>query len=101
MIDAIALPDSRFDVASFGELVSDPSRVAILLSLMDGQARPASELARIARIAPQTASFHLQRLVAGGLLAVDRQGRHRYFRLAGEQVADALEAVSLLSPPPR
>ncbi len=101
MNDAIVLPDSRFDVAGFGELVGDVSRVTMLLSLMDGRARPASELARIARIAPQTASSHLRRLVDGGLLAVERQGRHRYFRLAGEQVADALEAVSLLSPPPR
>jgi DNA-binding transcriptional ArsR family regulator len=97
----IVLPDSRFDVASFGELVSDPSRATLLLSLMDGCARPATELARVARIKPQTASFHLQRLVAGGLLQVDPRGRHRYYRLAGEQVAEALEAVSLLSPPPR
>jgi DNA-binding transcriptional ArsR family regulator len=101
MVDAIVLPDSRFDVAGFGELVGDVSRATMLLSLMDGRARPATELARIARIAPQTASSHLRRLVDGGLLAVDRQGRHRYFRLAGEQVAEALEAVSLLSPPPR
>jgi DNA-binding transcriptional ArsR family regulator len=101
MIDAIVLPDCRFDVTGFGELVGDVSRVTMLLSLMDGRARPASELARIARVTPQTASSHLRRLVDGGLLAVDRQGRHRYFRLAGEQVADALEAVSLLSPPPR
>jgi DNA-binding transcriptional ArsR family regulator len=98
---AIVLPDSRFDVASFGELVSDPSRVTMLLSLMDGRARPAAELARLARVTPQTASFHLQRLVAGGLLRADREGRHRYFRLAGDQVADALESVSLLSAPAR
>jgi DNA-binding transcriptional ArsR family regulator len=97
----LVLPDSRFDITSFGELVSDPSRVTMLLSLMDGRTRPATELARIAKITPQTASFHLQRLVAGGLLRVDRMGRHRYFRLAGEQVADALEAVSLLNVPER
>jgi DNA-binding transcriptional ArsR family regulator len=101
MTGAIALPDSRFDVASFGELVSDASRVTMLLSLMDGRARPATELARLAGVAPQTASSHLARLVAGGLLRAERQGRHRYFRLAGDAVADALEAVSLLSPPPR
>ena len=98
---SIVLPDSRFDVAGFGELVSDPSRVTMLLSLMDGRARPAAELARLARVTPQTASFHLQRLVSGGLLRVDPHGRHRYFRLAGDQVAEALEAVSLLSAPVR
>jgi DNA-binding transcriptional ArsR family regulator len=100
----LVLPDSRFDVASFGELVGDPSRVTMLLSLMDGCARPATELARIAKITPQTASFHLRRLVAAELLRVDRTGRHRYFRLASERVADALEAVSLLHvsrPPPQ
>jgi DNA-binding transcriptional ArsR family regulator len=97
----IVLPDSRFDIADFGELVGDPSRVTMLLSLMDGLARPATELARLAGIKPQTASFHLQRLVAGRLVRVDSSGRHRYFRLAGDRVAEALEAVSLLSAPRR
>ena len=101
MSGAIALPDSRFDVAGFGELVGDVSRVTMLLALMDGRARPATELARLAGIERQTASFHLGRLVTGGLLRVDRQGRHRYFRLAGDEVAEALEAVSLLSSPAR
>lgn len=73
----------------------------MLLSLMDGRAAPASELARLARIKPQTASFHLGRLVGGGLLRVDREGRHRFYRLASDEVADALEAVSLLSAPVR
>jgi len=85
----------------FGELVSDPSRVTMLLSLMGGCARPATELAQLAGITPQTASFHLQRLVAGGLVRVDPAGRHRYFRLASEHVAEALEAVALLTKPPR
>lgn len=97
----LVLPDSRFDVADFGELIGDPSRVTMLLSLMDGQARPASELARLAGIERQTASFHLHRLVAGRLLRVDPGGRHRYYRLASDEVAEALEAVSLLSTPRR
>ncbi len=101
MSGAIVLPDSRFDVAGFGDLVGDASRATMLLALMDGRARPATELARLAGIERQTASFHLGRLVAGGLLRVDRQGRHRTFRLAGEEVAEALEAVSLLSAPAR
>jgi DNA-binding transcriptional ArsR family regulator len=94
-----AIPRARFGIASFGELVSDPSRVAMLLSLMDGLARPASELARVAGVTPSTGSSHLARLLAGGLVVVEPRGRHRYFRLAGEQVADALEAIALHSSP--
>ncbi|HEY1690990.1 MAG TPA: winged helix-turn-helix domain-containing protein [Polyangiaceae bacterium] len=96
-----ALPSARFDVASFGELVSDPSRVAMLLSLMDGRARPASELARIAGVTPQTGSSHLRRLLSGGLVLAESVGRHRYFRLAGDHVADVLEAITLHSVPRR
>jgi len=99
MSSEVVLPDSRFDVATFGELVSDPSRVTMLLSLMDGRARPATELAQLARVTRQTASSHLQRLVAGGLVRVFPEGRYRFFRLASEQVAEALEAISLLNAP--
>jgi DNA-binding transcriptional ArsR family regulator len=88
-------PSARFDIAEFGELVSDPSRAAMLLSLMDGLARPASELAHIAGVTPQTASSHLARLLAGGLVHADPRGRHRYFRLASDEVADALEVIAL------
>jgi DNA-binding transcriptional ArsR family regulator len=88
-----AIPSARFDIASFGELVSDPSRVAMLLSLMDALARPASELASIAGVTPSTASSHLGRLLGGGLVLAEQLGRHRYFRLASDQVADALEAI--------
>lgn len=69
----------------------------MLLSLMGGGALPAGELARIANITPQTASGHLARLVSGRLLSVERQGRHRYYRLAGAPVADALEALLALT----
>lgn len=92
------LPAARFDISSFGELVSDPSRVAILLALMDGSARPATELADIAGVTRSTASAHLRRLLDGRLIVVDVSGRHRYFRLAGDEVADALEAVALIRP---
>jgi DNA-binding transcriptional ArsR family regulator len=95
------IPGARFDVASFGELVSDPSRVAMLLSLMDGLARPASELASLAGVTPSTASSHLARLLSGGLVLAEKQGRHRYFRLAGDRVADALEAITLHTAPRR
>jgi DNA-binding transcriptional ArsR family regulator len=92
-------PSARFDIATFGELVSDPSRVAMLLSLMDGLARPASELAGIAGVTPSTASSHLARLLGGGLVLAEQSGRHRYFRLAGDHVADALEAIALHAAP--
>src|SRR6266481_1709362 len=95
------LPSARYELASLGEQVADPSRAAMLLSLMDGSARPASELAGIAGVTPQTASSHLRRLVQGGLLVLERLGRHHYFRLSGEEVADALEAMALLRPPAR
>jgi len=95
------LPSAHYELANLGEQVADPSRAAMLLSLMDGSARPASELAGIAGVTPQTASSHLRRLVEGGLLVLERLGRHHYFRLAGEEVADALEAMALLRPPAR
>lgn len=92
---------AQFDIASFGELASDASRVRMLLSLMDGQARPASELARIAGVSASTASGHLKKLTVGGLLVLHAVGRHRYYRLASDAVADALESVALLRAPTR
>jgi DNA-binding transcriptional ArsR family regulator len=96
----LVLPSARFDIAGFGELIADPSRVTMLLALMDGRARPASELARLAGIAPATASSHLKRLLEGRAVAVEPSGRHRYFRLASEAVADALETIALIHPLP-
>jgi DNA-binding transcriptional ArsR family regulator len=90
------IPAARFDVAAFGALLSEPSRVAILLALMDGSARPATELARYANVSPQTASSHFGKLVQGGLLAVELQGRHRYYRIANDRVAHALESAALV-----
>jgi DNA-binding transcriptional ArsR family regulator len=89
---------SQFDLASFGELASDPSRVRILLALMDGRMRPAGELARIAGVSASTTSTHLKKLMLGGLLAQHAMGRHRYYRLASDEVADALEALARLRP---
>jgi DNA-binding transcriptional ArsR family regulator len=94
-----AIQSARFDIASFGESVSDPSRVAMLLLLMDGQARSASELARVAGVAPSTASSHLGRLRNAGFILAEQVGRCRYFRLAGEHVADALEAIASSASP--
>lgn len=91
---------TRYQLAEIGSLLADPSRAAILLALVDGHARPAGELARMAGIAPSTASAHLGRLVEGGLLQVLNQGRHRYFRVADDRVAQVLETLPLLRAPP-
>ncbi|HTW26986.1 MAG TPA: helix-turn-helix transcriptional regulator [Acetobacteraceae bacterium] len=91
-------------MAEIGALMGDPARANILLALGDGRALPAGELAYAARVTPQTASGHLARLVAAGLLSVVQQGRHRYYRLASERVGTLLEsllAVAAEAPPRR
>src|ERR1700760_2508754 len=81
------------DIAMVASLVGDPARANMLTALMDGRALTASELAQEAGITPQTASSHLAKLEAGGLLEPEKQGRHRYFRLNGPEVAYGLEAL--------
>jgi DNA-binding transcriptional ArsR family regulator len=83
-------------VASVGEMFGDPARAAILVALLDGRARTAGELALTGNISAQSASGHLAKLTAGGLLAVRSQGRHRYYELANPDVAHALEAAGSL-----
>ncbi|MBS0560474.1 MAG: helix-turn-helix transcriptional regulator [Proteobacteria bacterium] len=80
-------------LAETASLVGDPARANMLAALMDGRALTASELARAASVAPQTASGHLARLTEAGLLAMERQGRHRYHRLASPAVARMLEGI--------
>jgi len=80
-------------LAETAALVGDPARANILSALMDGRALTAAELARAASVTPQTASGHLARLTMAGLLAVERQGRHRYHRLASPGVARMLEGI--------
>ncbi|MFE1600045.1 ArsR/SmtB family transcription factor [Methylobacterium sp. ID0610] len=80
-------------VAEIGALIGDSARVAMMQALMDGRALTAGELAAAAGIAPQTASGHLAQLTAAGLLAVARQGRHRYHRIAAPAVARLLESL--------
>lgn len=83
-------------VGSFAEtamLVGDPARANMLAALMDGRALTARELAEAAGITPQTASGHLARLTGAGLLAVERQGRHRYHRVASADVARMIEGI--------
>jgi DNA-binding transcriptional ArsR family regulator len=84
-------------IASVASLIADPARARILRSLIDGTMRPAGELAYAANISAQSASAHLAKLVSGGLLALEAQGRHRYFRIASAAVADAVESLASLS----
>lgn len=79
-------------------LIADHARAAMLATLLDGRAWPAGELAYAAGITPQTASSHLAKLMDGGLILVERQGRHRYYRLAGPHVAQVLEHLASLQP---
>ncbi len=84
-------------VAVVANLLAEPARAAMLLELMSGRALPAGELAEAANVSPQTASGHLARLVEGRFLQVEQQGRHRYYRLASTAVADAVEALLVLT----
>ncbi|MCI3204477.1 MULTISPECIES: helix-turn-helix transcriptional regulator [Pandoraea] len=82
------------NVAFAASLIADPARAAILMALADGRARPAGELAYAASVTAQTASAHLSKLLAGGLLSVETEGRHRYYRLAGAHIAQTLEDLA-------
>ncbi len=90
--------ESTPNIVEIAALIGDSSRAAMLVCLLSGKALPASELARVARISPQTASSHLGKMVAGGLLVHESYGRHRYYRLANQEVGNALEALSVIAP---
>lgn len=85
--------------AEIGALVGDPARAGMLVALMDGRALTAGELAGAAGVTPQTASSHLRQLVAAGLLAMERQGRHRYHRLASPAIAQMVEGMMTIAAP--
>jgi len=86
------------DIAPAAALMADPTRAAILRALLPDRPLAAGELARMAGVSAATASFHLAKLLEGGMITVVRQGRHRYYRLAGHEVAAAIEALGLISP---
>jgi len=73
------------DLTETASLLSDPGRTSIVMALLGNIALPAGQLAIIANVAPQTASSHLAKLVSGQILAVEQQGRHRYYRLANHR----------------
>ena len=84
-------------IAQVAHLVGDPARANMLAALMDGRALTAGELAVVAGVSPQTTSGHLGKLHEAGLLALERQGRHRYFRLATADVARLLESIMVVA----
>ncbi len=86
------------DIAHIMTLIGEPARATILLALLSGEALPAGELAQQCQLTPQTISSHLAKLVAGELLVVVPQGRHRYYRLARPEIAEMLEAIQRVAP---
>ncbi|GAB2542211.1 ArsR/SmtB family transcription factor [Brachybacterium huguangmaarense] len=92
--------DPQPDVAAVAAHFAERSRARMLLELIDGTARPASHLARAAGVSASTASAHLARLEASGLVEVEARGRHRRFRIADERVVVVLEALIPLAATP-
>jgi DNA-binding transcriptional ArsR family regulator len=87
------------ELARVAALLADDTRATFCLTLLDGRAWTATELAKRAGVAVSTASEHLSKLVGGGLLTEWRQGRHRYVSLAGPEVAELIEHLSSRLPP--
>jgi DNA-binding transcriptional ArsR family regulator len=88
----------RANFAPVGRLLASPARAIVIDALLDGQALPAGELAALAGVGAPTISEHLAELVSGGLVTVSSAGRHRYYQLAGPEIAEALEALSRICP---
>jgi DNA-binding transcriptional ArsR family regulator len=88
-------------LARLAGAIAEPARARMLSCLMDGHARTATELATVAEVAASTASAHLARLKDERLVELLVQGKHRYFRLAGDEVAAALESLMVLAGAPR
>ncbi|MCC3371567.1 helix-turn-helix transcriptional regulator [Cohnella sp. REN36] len=86
-------------VATIAALIAEPSRAAMLTILLDGRSHTAGELASMARIKPQTASFHLTKMVDAALVAVHRQGRHRYYGIRNPEVAGVMESLLTMAKP--
>ncbi|MCG5241777.1 ArsR/SmtB family transcription factor [Azospirillum doebereinerae] len=84
-------------IAEIAALIGDPARANILSALMGGQALTAGELAWHAGVGAPTTSGHLAKLAGAGLLALEKQGRHRYYRLASPEIAQAMEALMALA----
>jgi DNA-binding transcriptional ArsR family regulator len=87
------LTEDRPDISVIASAIGEPGRARMLSALMDGRALSATELALEAGVTPSTASSHLAKLQRAGLIAVAKQGRHRYFRLATSEIAALLEGL--------
>ncbi|WP_321838052.1 ArsR/SmtB family transcription factor [Pseudomonas kulmbachensis] len=85
------------DISQIAAAIAEPARTRMLCSLMDGHARTSTELAVIAQVGTSTASAHLARLKEDGLVKLHVQGRHRYYSLADDHVARAIEALMVIS----
>ncbi|KAF6582799.1 MULTISPECIES: ArsR/SmtB family transcription factor [Paenibacillus] len=90
---------TQSNVAMIASLVSEPSRAAILTALLDGRFHTASELAHMAGIKPQTASFHLAKMTEAQVITVEKQGRHRYYGIQDPEVAQVMESLLSIAPP--
>jgi DNA-binding transcriptional ArsR family regulator len=86
------------NIAAPASLIGDPTRATFLMALSQGRSLPAGELARRAHVTPSTASIQLAKLVDGGLLTAERNGRHRYYALADPNVASAIESLAVIAP---
>ncbi len=84
-------------IAEIAALVGNPARANTLLALLDGRALTATELSAAAGVSPQTTSGHLSKMTEAGLLALTRQGRHAYYRLASPSVGRMLESLMTLT----
>jgi DNA-binding transcriptional ArsR family regulator len=96
-----AAADTDVAIAALAGVIGEPRRARMLVSLLDGRSRTATELAALAEVAASTASAHLQRLATARLISVCRQGKHRYYRLASSEVAALLERMSAFNGSPR
>jgi DNA-binding transcriptional ArsR family regulator len=86
------------DIAEPASLIGDPTRASFLMALSEGRSLPAGELARRAGVTASTASIQLGKLVDGGLLTAEQQGRHRYYSLADPAIAAAIESLAVIAP---
>ena len=87
------------DIAALGAVIGDRARASMLLALIGGEGVSAGELARVGGVTPSGATAHLRRLRDAGLVVDEAVGRQRVFRLAGPELAEALEALALVAPP--
>ena len=80
-------------------LIGHVTRLTMLIELASGKAIPAGELAKLAKVSPQTASEHLTKLTNAELISVEKWGKHRYYKIHDEKVINAIKALSILAPP--